>query len=139
VACGSGAYATLVLTSLRLFLPVAGVAGSALLEDDDGKALAGKLDATKKVVDSATSTVAGLVGPAGAAGTMADTTAAGLYPRARRRAAHAADRLFELDSHRDFGGMRRVFDHTGDVLWVCPTHYSLYDPLPDLPDPPDLV
>ncbi|MFJ6199071.1 COR domain-containing protein [Micromonospora sp. NPDC092111] len=41
--------------------------------------------------------------------------------------------LFELDPAREFGGLRRVVSESGDYLWVCPEHYSVYDPgLPEL-------
>jgi hypothetical protein len=127
-------YATLVLTSLRLILPVAGVAGQILLGDADGKALAGQLHAMKKLVDSAGAAIA----EQGASASVRPAAAGGLTPAqgAGLRALRAA--LFEYDATRAFGGLRRVFDQTGDILWVCPTHYPLYDPgLPDLPDAPD--
>ena len=42
--------------------------------------------------------------------------------------------LFEHDSLRNFGGMRRVQEPSGDFLWVCPKHYLEYDPgLPTIP------
>jgi internalin A len=41
--------------------------------------------------------------------------------------------LFRLDPSRGFGGLRRVLTPAGDYLWICPDHYSIYDPgLPDL-------
>ncbi|WFE40262.1 COR domain-containing protein [Micromonospora sp. WMMD998] len=41
--------------------------------------------------------------------------------------------LFDLDPARDFAGLRRVVSESGDFLWVCPDHYSVYDPgLPEL-------
>ena len=49
--------------------------------------------------------------------------------------------LQEIDPSRKWGGLRRVQDSSGDILWVCAEHYSYYDPgLPVLPyntDPPE--
>lgn len=36
--------------------------------------------------------------------------------------------LFELDPGRSFGGLNRVVNPAGDVLWVCPKHYRDYEP-----------
>jgi hypothetical protein len=128
-------YATLVLKSLRLILPVAGVAGEILLGDVAGKALEAQLEDMKGLMDSAATTMAEPGGNMAAQPTSgtALTPAQGAGLRALRSL------LFERDASRAFGGMRRVFDQTtGDILWVCPTHYRLYDPgLPDLSDPPD--
>jgi internalin A len=42
--------------------------------------------------------------------------------------------LVDTDRMRNFGGLRRVTDSSGDYLWVCPDHYREYDPgLPRLP------
>ena len=40
------------------------------------------------------------------------------------------------DQTQEWGRLRRVLSATGDYLWVCPTHYRVYDPgLPVLPEP----
>jgi hypothetical protein len=42
--------------------------------------------------------------------------------------------LLELDSAREFAGLRRALSPMGEYLWVCPEHYVEYDPgLPTLP------
>ncbi|MER7459124.1 COR domain-containing protein [Micromonospora sp. NPDC126480] len=42
--------------------------------------------------------------------------------------------LLEEDPTRSFGDLRRVHAASGEYLWVCPTHYSEYDPgLPVIP------
>ena len=42
--------------------------------------------------------------------------------------------IFEHDPLRKFGGLRRVQAPSGDFLWVCPNHYTEYDPgLPAVP------
>ena len=42
--------------------------------------------------------------------------------------------IFDHDRSRQFGGLRRVQSVSGEYLWICPDHYSEYDPgLPDLP------
>jgi hypothetical protein len=44
--------------------------------------------------------------------------------------------LLELEPSHKWGGLRRVLSNTGDYLWLCPAHYSVYDPgLPVLPEP----
>jgi hypothetical protein len=39
--------------------------------------------------------------------------------------------LQQLDPRRRYGGLRRVQDASGQILWVCPEHRAYYDP--DLP------
>jgi internalin A len=42
--------------------------------------------------------------------------------------------LFRQDPIREFGDLRRVQNASGDFLWICPEHYSKYDPgLPRIP------
>ncbi|WP_432977721.1 COR domain-containing protein [Dactylosporangium sp. CA-233914] len=42
--------------------------------------------------------------------------------------------LFQIDKTQQFGGLKRVQAPSGEFLWVCPRHYSVYDPgLPVLP------
>ena len=42
--------------------------------------------------------------------------------------------LFDHDSLREFGGLRRVITPPGDLVWVCSDHYIDYDPgLPIIP------
>ena len=36
--------------------------------------------------------------------------------------------IFEHDRLRKFGGLRRVQASSGDFMWVCPRHYTEYDP-----------
>ncbi|MBB4981459.1 COR domain-containing protein [Streptomyces nymphaeiformis] len=44
--------------------------------------------------------------------------------------------LFKLDSSRDFRGLRRVYLPTGQYVWLCETHYRVYEPsLLQLPEP----
>jgi len=56
------------------------------------------------------------------------TPAEGLAARALRIM------LFDHDHSRAFGDLRRVQAPSGDFLWVCPNHYTEYDPgLPSVP------
>ncbi|HET7013461.1 MAG TPA: COR domain-containing protein [Streptosporangiaceae bacterium] len=44
--------------------------------------------------------------------------------------------IFEHDPTHSFGDLRRVQASSGEFLWVCPDHYSDYDPgLPAIPPP----
>ena len=36
--------------------------------------------------------------------------------------------VFEHDPAQYFGGLRRVVTSSGEFLWICPNHYSDYDP-----------
>src|SRR5215475_13066874 len=125
-------YAVLVVKSLRLVLPIAGIAGQALLDESEGKALASTLDAMTRLVDIAAAST-NLVTASADTGRQSPhgdslTTAQGDGLRALRSL------LFTIDPTRSFGGIRRVIDQTGDIVWVCPTHYKIYDPcLPQLP------
>ena len=41
--------------------------------------------------------------------------------------------LYKLDVSKSFAGLRRVLTVAGDYLWICPAHYSTYDPgLPEI-------
>ena len=43
--------------------------------------------------------------------------------------------IFQHDPAQAFGDLRRVLSPSGDFLWVCPEHYSEYDPgLPPIPE-----
>jgi GTPase SAR1 family protein len=45
--------------------------------------------------------------------------------------------LFNLDSSRDFRGLRRAYSPAGQYLWLCDSHYHAYEPpLPQLPHAP---
>ena len=35
--------------------------------------------------------------------------------------------LFSLDPSKYFGGLQRVYNPAGDLLWICPDHYTYYD------------
>lgn len=42
--------------------------------------------------------------------------------------------IFQYDTGRAFGDLRRVLTAAGDYLWICPDHYGNYDPgLPSIP------
>jgi hypothetical protein len=44
------------------------------------------------------------------------------------------DLLHHLDSSHYWGGLRKTMSPEGDILWLCPEHYKIFDPgLPKLP------
>jgi hypothetical protein len=131
-------YATLVISALRLILPVAGVAGDLLLSDKAAKNLSRQIDQMRGVIDSApAAAVDEYLTGIGFQVRDLGTTPSGLTPAQGAGLRRLRSVLFALDAGREFGGLRRVVDPSGDLLWVCPDHYPLYDPgLPDLPGPP---
>ena len=38
--------------------------------------------------------------------------------------------LLELDSDKQWGGLRRVFTPSQGFLWLCPQHAAIYEPGP---------
>ncbi|UCE61112.1 MAG: hypothetical protein JSU63_05045 [Phycisphaerales bacterium] len=43
------------------------------------------------------------------------------------RAFHQLLKQQDKDGTKTWGGLRRVINPSGDVLWVCPEHYKVYD------------
>ena len=123
-------YALLILKILRVAVPFTGGFIAALPVDQLEHAKA-ELEAMKTLVEELPSELRqdqGITqGDLGAAmGQLTEAEGAGL--RALRAILLGHDKL------RFFGGMRRVQVASGDFLWICPDHYSDYDPgLPDMP------
>jgi internalin A len=122
-------YARLIVRTLQLVVPLAGTIAVASLPAVQIERAAAHLETMKTIVDAL---------PAEAVKEQADVTsdqttahmtvAEGEALRALRAL------IFEHDRMRRFGGMRRVQASSGDFLWVCPEHYTQYDPgLPSIP------
>jgi hypothetical protein len=122
-------YARLIARTLQLIVPLAGSIAVASLPTEQIERAAAHLETMKALVEALPEEEAGEVATA-APGQPTEqmTWAQGAALRVLRGI------IFEHDPTRRFGGMHRVQAPSGDFLWVCPNHYTEYDPgLPSLP------
>ena len=127
-----GPYLNLIFKTLQLVTPIAAAATAASLSEDDLKRAKCELDLMKELVKPLPTAV-GLADP------KIETTGSGDALTQAEGDGLRAFRQFLLttDPPRRFGGLRRVQAPSGDLLWVCPDHYPIYDPgLPSLPEEP---
>lgn len=121
-------YAALVVKVLKIAVPIAAsVTGDNILGTDLTRAH-GDLDLMTTIMEEAA-----VSSDEDAAAESVIRSEAGLEPV--EGAALRAFRvfLFERDSARIFGGLRRVQAPSGELLWVCINHLAEYDPgLPPL-------
>jgi internalin A len=118
--CHIGPYARVVFEVLRVVLAVTTLIGSDSRVRED--------------VQLMESVVKGL--PDVPADALEDAAAGTLAPAQAQASRALRALLYDLDQARGFGNLRRVLSPSGDFLWVCPEHYSAYDPgLPILPAP----
>jgi internalin A len=122
-------YANLVLKTLQLVVPVAAAAAGVTLTEDRLKHVKPELELMKTLVGKLPSTLA-----------VENPELEALEPHSRLTAAEGEalrgvrSLLFQEDSMRSFGDLRRVLAPSGDFLWVCTTHYPDYDRgLPSIP------
>jgi internalin A len=121
-------YAQLIVKTLQLVVPLAGSIAVASLPTEQIERAAAHLEMMKTIVEA-------LPGETTKELTSALGLATGQMTAAEADALRALRVLiFERDPLRKFGGLRRVQNTSGDFLWVCPEHYSEYDPgLPMVP------
>jgi internalin A len=122
-------YARLICKTLQLVVPIAGSMADVLLPPHQSARAQNDLKLMSTLVADLPVPPARELAGAGIGGETGRLTAGeGEALRAIREI------LFEHDQLRSFGGMRRVLGASGDFLWVCPDHYSEYDPgLPTVP------
>lgn len=122
-------YAALIVKILQLAVPLTGSIAVASLPTEQIEHASAKLEMMKTLIDDLPSESLGELQDVELGRATDQMTAAqGQALRALRVV------IFEHDPFRKFGGLRRVQAFSGDFLWVCPTHYSEYDPgLPVLP------
>jgi hypothetical protein len=124
-------YAMLILGVLQFLIPLTGPIVAAALPPDQLERAQAELEAMKALIEDSSSELHQeediKPGDFGAAiGQLTEAEGAGL------RALRAI--LLEHDKLRTFGGMRRMQSPSGDFLWICPRHYTEYDPgLPIVP------
>jgi internalin A len=122
-------YVALIVKTLQLAVPLAGSIAIASLPAEQAEKAAAHLEMMKTIVDDLPGQpIKELVDvdPRQVADQI--TAAEGEALRALRAL------IFEHDPLRKFGGLRRVQAPSGDFLWVCPNHYTEYDPgLPAVP------
>jgi len=124
-----GPYVNLIFKALRLVVPIAASVTETILTDEQLRRAQNELKLMTTLVAELPDHTIGnrreLV-PLESANNL--TTAQGQAARALRIL------LFEHDHARVFGGMNRVQAPSGDIIWVCPDHYTQYDPgLPSIP------
>jgi GTPase SAR1 family protein len=125
-----GPYASLVFRALRLVAPIAGSVAGVVLTEDQLKHAEHEIELMKTLISSLPDQIPADQDELVERGLESKLTVAqGQALRAVRVL------LFEHDRMRSFGDLRRVQAPSGDVLWVCPGHYTDYDPgLPVIPD-----
>jgi internalin A len=122
-------YATLVFKALQLVAPIAvAVAGVVLTADQLGNAESELKLMTTLVAALPSQEAGGQPGLATTESALQITPAQGQAWRAVRIL------IFKHDPTRAFGDLRRVQAPSGEFLWICPDHYTEYDPgLPSIP------
>ena len=122
-------YAALMVKTLQLVVPLAGSLAVASLPLMQTETAAADLEVMKIIVDDLPQeSVTELADFDSDQATGKMTAAEGAGLRALRAV------VFKHDPSRQFGGLRRIQSAAGDFLWICPDHYSDYDPgLPALP------
>ena len=122
-------YAALIVRTLQLVVPLAGSIAVASLPTEQIEGAAAHLEMMKTIIDDLPGQSAKVRAYAGLGQVVGQITAAeGEALRALRLL------IFEHDPLQKFGGLRRVQEPSGDLLWVCPDHYTDYDPgLPAVP------
>ena len=122
-------YALLIIRTLQLVVPLTGSIAVASLPAEQMERAAAHLDMMKTIVDALPDQ------PPQELAMPAPGEDAGQMTPAEGDALHALRVIiFEHDPQRRFGGLRRVQSPSGDFLWVCPVHYTEYDPgLPSVP------
>lgn len=125
-----GPYAALLARSLRLVVPIAGGIAGVILSEKDIEAIKQELELMKAITDQLPANPEDNAGAELVDGHGRLTSAEGAGLRGFRYT------LFQVDPSHSFGGLRRCQAPSGEFLWVCPDHYSEYDPgLPVLPGP----
>jgi hypothetical protein len=121
-------YLTLVFKTLRLVVPITASVAGIVLSQDQFEASSRYLDQMKTLVDKLPQQI-------GEDWKDPEPLQSGPLGPAEGQALRAVRMLvFKLDPARAFGDLRRVQVPSGEFLWVCPRHYSEYDPgLPEIP------
>lgn len=125
-----GPYALLVFRALQLVAPMASAAVGVAVPTKELSGVKAELDLMRAVIDALPDTPPGEGYPGaddlGPVGPM--TPAQGAAARAARSL------ILSCDPWRSFGDLRRIQASSGELLWVCPEHYSHHDPgLPTVP------
>lgn len=122
-------YLRLVLKTLRIITSIAGLASTAILDEDETKKIKECIDKMQEVTDKL---------PGVSTSGSTEVTPSGAMTRAEGAGLRTLRTLlFELDPSGGWGDLRRRLTSSGDYAWVCSEHYGYYDPgLPILPPVP---
>jgi hypothetical protein len=116
-------YARLVFRILQLVVPAVGAVAVVSLPQPQQPVAQAYLQAMGAILDDLPDTAKQHAGDSVLAALPGHLTAAeGGALRALRAI------VFDHDPLRAFGGLRRAQAPSGDLLWVCPSHYGEYDP-----------
>jgi hypothetical protein len=116
-------YGSLVLSILGLVVPISGAVEGVVSSADKRERAAQEIELMRSVLDEKPASP-----PDDDDDTAADEDLATLEPAEGHGLRQFRALLFSLDIGRHFGGLRRVHAASGEFLWVCPAHYSKYDP-----------
>jgi internalin A len=125
----TAAYATLVFKALRLVAPLASAVAGVVLTPGELRDVQNQMQLTEAVIAAL---------PGQETGDQPDLATPGSARQITLRQGQAwrAARglILDHDPARAFGDLRRVRAPSGEFLWVCPRHYSRYEPgLPRIP------
>lgn len=122
-------YATMVFRALQLVTPIATSVTGVVLRDEQLKHAQHELELMKTLVAELPSD------PTQAGTSLMDRESESGLSLAHGQALRAVRvAIFEHDHAHAFGDLRRVQAPSGEFLWVCPDHYTDYDPgLPSVP------
>ena len=124
-----GPYATLVVKTLQLVVPIAGAVAGVALPEEQLKHAQHELELMKTLIGKLPTKIAGEHLDLDSREPNAQLTVAEGEALRGMRAV-----LFDQDRARSFGDLRRVQAPSGEFLWVCTNHYPEYDPgLPSIP------
>jgi internalin A len=119
-------YAALVTRTLRLVVPIAVAVAGVVWSEKELEGARQEIELTQRLVETLPELGEAASIPLGTTTELTSAQGAGL--RALRTL------IFDKDRSRVFGGLRRVQNPSGDLVWICPRHYPEYDPgLPELP------
>jgi internalin A len=115
-------YAVLVFRTLQLIVPLAGAVAIAALPSAQQASAQTQLQVMQTIVSDLPATAKAREEDSLEETTGQLTAAEGAALRALRAI------IFEHDTLRAFGGLRRAQAPAGELLWVCENHYPDYDP-----------
>lgn len=118
-------YASMIIKTLRLVLPIGGAALGLMIPADDYDAASKRIELAEAIVDGLPSgSYSGAIDRK-----LTDRSIIGVLSPSQGEGLRLLRAfLFKVDELRAFGGLRRALAQSGEYVWVCPEHYARYDP-----------